>query len=115
MSQVTVEEVKRYLRVTQASDDVLLQELIDAAEQEICRYLNRSELPTLPLEYPVEDSLGAIAEEEPSSTDPVAPDVRISVITLVKAEYEGQTPEEIARYREAAINKAQPYRVFQGV
>ena len=111
MSQVTVEEVKRYLRVTHASDDVLLQELIDAAEQEICRYLNRSELPTLPLEYPEEGS----SEEEPSSTDPVAPDVRIAVITLVKAEYEGQTPEEIARYREAAINKVQPYRVGQGV
>jgi len=111
MSQVTVEEVKRYLRVTHASDDVLLQELIDAAEQEICRYLNRSELPTLPLEYPEEES----SEEMPSSNDPVAPDVRIAVITLVKAEYEGQTPEEIARYREAAINKAQPYRVGQGV
>jgi hypothetical protein len=111
MSQVTVEEVKRYLRVTQASDDVLLQELIDAAEQELCRYMNREELPTLPLEYPEEES----SEEMPSSNDPVAPDVRIAVITLVKAEYEGQTPEEISKYREAAINKVQPYRVFQGV
>jgi hypothetical protein len=116
MSQITVAQAKRYLRVIGTADDELLQDLIDSAEQEACRFLNRENLPTLPLEYPAESSSeGAYSEEVPSSEDPVAPDAREGVILLVKASYEATTPAEIDGYRKAAEAKLQPYRRALGV
>jgi hypothetical protein len=116
MSQITVGEVKQYLRVIGTADDALLHLLIDGAEQEACRFLNRENLPTLPLEYPAESSSeGPYSEEIPSSEDPVAPDVVIAVCLLVKADYEATTPAEVEGYRKAAETKLQPYRRALGV
>lgn len=116
MSTITVATLKSYLRVTHAFDDDLLATLLDGAEAEACRFLNRENLPTLPLEYPAESSSEApYSEEIPSSEDPVAPDVVIGVCLLVKADYEATTPAEVQGYRMAAETKMQPYRRALGV
>lgn len=116
MSQVTVAEVKLYLRVIGSADDELIQLLIDGAEQEACRFLNRDNLPTLPLEYPAESSSdGPYSEEIPSSEDPVAPDVKIAILHLVQSKYEGTKPEDQAKLRSAAEVILMPYRNMMGV
>jgi hypothetical protein len=115
MSQVTVAEVKAYLPVIHSADDALLQQLIDAAEQEACRYLNRENLATLPLEYPASSSSDApYTEELPSSDDPIAADVRMAVFLLVKGNYRSE-PGERGKYRDAALDLLAPYRNRIGV
>lgn len=111
MSEVTLEQVKADLRVIHDADDILLQELIDAAEQECCRFLNRQYLPTLPLEYPGESS----SEEIPSHADPIAPDVARGVILIVRADYSETDPLKRAQWRQAAESLWMPYRTGLGV
>lgn len=117
MNAIGLEIVKRYLRVTHSLDDALLEQLIAAAEDEAVRYLNRTELPTLPQDFPpdYDSSSSEIPEPEPSSEDPVAPSVIEAVCLLVKASYEATTPDEVAGYRLAAEVKLHPYRVRLGV
>lgn len=111
MSFVTVTQVKSYLRVIHTSDDTLLQELIDQAEDESLRFLNRTEPPTLPLDYPAESS----SEDEPSSDDPVAPSFRKAVFLLVQASYEMPSGDERDKVRRAAETVLMPYRTGLGV
>jgi hypothetical protein len=111
LSQISLDDVKSDLRVIHSFDDVLLQRLIDSAEHECLRYLNRSALPTLPLEYPSENAV----EETPSEGDPVAPDVYQGIIYIVRAEYEEVDPLGIQRWRAAAEFKWAPYRTGLGV
>lgn len=111
MSIVTVSEIKDYLRVIHSGDDALLQTLIDAAEDEAVRFLNRTELPTLPLEYPSSSE----TEEVPSSEDPITPSVRIAIYYLVQSKYEGTKPEDIPKLRQAAEVLLFPYRASLGV
>jgi len=116
MSQITIAQAKKYLRVFHSLDDDLIQMLIDGAEQEACRFLNRQNLPTLPLEYPAESSSdGPYSEEEPSSEDPVAPDVVIAILHLIQSKYEGTKPEDQAKLRAAAEVILMPYRRGMGV
>lgn len=111
MSTITLATLKSYLRVIGTGDDDLLTTLLAGAEAEACRFLNRDELPTLPLEYPSDSS----SEEIPSSEDPVAPDVVMGVALLVKADFEATTPQEVDGYRKAAETKLQPYRRAMGM
>lgn len=111
MSQVTLEMVKADLRIIHDDDDLLLQSLIDSAEQECMRFLNRSQLPTLPLEYPSDSS----SEEVPSDGDPVAPDVVRGVICMVRADYDESDPAKRPQWRAAAESLWMPYRVGLGV
>lgn len=83
MSAIDLAIVRRRLRVIGTHADADLQQALDGAEQEACRYLNRTQLPTLPQDWP--DS--ASSEPAPSSDDPVAPDVVDGVLLLVLAEY----------------------------
>lgn len=113
MSQITIAQAKKYLRVFHSLDDDLIQMLIDGAEQEACRFLNRQNLP---LEYPAESSSdGPYSEEEPSSEDPVAPDVVIAILHLIQSKYEGTKPEDQAKLRAAAEVILMPYRRGMGV
>ena len=90
MSYVTLIEVKEALRATHNDDDNLLTRLIDSAEQECLRFLGRTELPTLPVEYPVVDVNGNLVDEQvPSGIDPVAADVVNGIILMVQADYDG--------------------------
>ncbi len=111
MSTIDLQVAKRRLRVIHNADDDDLQQALDGAEQEALRYMNRTQLPTLPQDFPDVPS----SEEVPSSEDPVAADVIEGVLLLVKAAFEATTPDEVASYREAAEWKLQPYRVGIGV
>jgi hypothetical protein len=116
MSYVTLQQVKDALRQTHSEDDTLLQRLIDAAESECLRFLGRTELPTLPLEYPV-DSDGDLVSSEvetPSSEDPVAPDVVNGIIMIVIGDYDGN-PTERDKMRRTAEQMWIPYRIGMGV
>lgn len=116
MSQITLTEVKQFLRVIHNADDDLIQTLIDSAEDEACRFLNRENLPTLPLEYPAESSSNApYSEEVPSSEDPVAPSAKLAIYYLVQRAYEATKPEDMQRIRESAETLLMPYRRGLGV
>jgi len=103
--------MKRRLRVIGSFNDADIQQALDGAEQEACRFLNRDQLPTLPQDWPSESS----SEDVPSSEDPVAPDVIEGVALLVIASFNATTPEEVAGYRKAAEVKLYPYRLCIGI
>lgn len=111
MSQITVSEAKLFLRIIHDDDNLLLQLLIDAAEDEIKRFCDRTELPTLPIDYPSESS----SEDIPSSEDPVAPSIRYAVLLLVQVGYEGNKPEDQSRVRSAVESICYPYVNNKGV
>lgn len=110
MSVINLQDVKKALRVIHSADDGLLQQLLSAAEDEACRFCNRAQLPTLPVDSPESSS----SEDIPSSEDPVAPSVFTAVICLVKADYEA-TPAEAQQLRAVAETKLMPYRIGLGV
>lgn len=109
MSAIDIETVKRRLRVIGNFNDADIQQALDGAEQEACRFLNRTQLPTLPQDWPCS------SEDIPSSEDPVAADAIEGVLLLVLASYNAATPEEVAGYRRAAEVKLYPYRLCIGV
>lgn len=109
-SVIQLADVKKRLKVFITSDDADIQRAIESAEGEIIRYTNRSELPTLPLDYPGSSS----SEDEPSSEDPIAPEVFDAVCLLVRASYEGLDAAEIAGLRRAAFAKMDPFRTQLG-
>lgn len=111
MSLITLEQIKADLRIIHDADDLLLQELLDSAEQECCRFLNRSYLPTLPLEYPCEDAPEIVPTEE----NPPSPDVVRGVILMVRADYSETDPLKRAQWRQAAESLWMPYRTGLGV
>jgi hypothetical protein len=111
MSYVTLTQVKQALRQTHNDDDDLLERLIESAEQECLRFLGRTELPTLPVEYPEMSSDGSLEDEEvPSSGDPVAADVVNGIILMVQADYDGD-PLMRDKLRSAAESLWMPYAV----
>jgi hypothetical protein len=111
MSTVTVAEAKRWLRVIHSGDDTLIQELIDQAEDEALRFLNRTQAPTLPVDYPSDSS----SEDVPSSEDPEARSYAKGVLILVQAAYEQPDPDKAARMRQNAEVVLMPYRRGLGV
>lgn len=117
MSTVTLDEVKRVLRVIHAADDLLIQELIDQAEDEALRFLNRTRAPTLPVDsVPEYDSSSSeISEDMPSSEDPAAASFNRAVCILVQAAYEMPDPDKQARMRQNAEVVLYPYRTNIGV
>lgn len=116
MSVVTVAEVRLFLRVIHTDDDALLQALIDAAEDEACRFCDRDYLPTLPVDYPPEydSSSSEMSEDVPSSEDPIAPSVRQAIYYLVQSYYEAD-PDAAEKLRSAARTLCFPYRARLGV
>lgn len=94
MSTATLTMVKADLRVTGTDDDVLIQLLIDAAEDECLQFLGVSELPT----------------EVGSSEPPLKGSVYAAVFLLVRAKYDSATPDEIKGIRQCAEMLLMPYR-----
>lgn len=111
MSAIPLDLVKRRLRTIGTHNDADLEQALAGAIQEACRYMNRTQLPTLPQDWPCEPS----SEDVPSSEDPVVADVVEGVLLLVQASYNATTPEEVAGYRRAAEVKFAPYRIHMGV
>lgn len=104
MSYINLNTVKADLRVTHDEDDAILQVYLDAAEDEVKRFLNRMQLPTLPLEYPPEYNSDSelVSEEVPSTDDPVAGSIYAAVFLLVRSMYDTEKAEEITKLRVCA-------------
>ena len=116
MSIVTVAEARAYLRLPHDHEDVLLQALLDGAEEEAKRFTGRSQLPTLPQDYPpLIDSSGTVLPEVVPASNNLAPDVRIAIYLLVQSRFEALKPEDMARIRQAAEVLLMPYRVGLGL
>jgi len=111
VSEVTVAEFKAFALVIHSEDDALIAILLETAEDECARFLNRAQLATLPLEYPSESE----TEEVPSSSDPIAPSVRIAVYLLTQARYEGKDADEMMKVRQAVETILFPYRAELGL
>jgi hypothetical protein len=111
VSEVSVAEFKSFARIIHSDDDALIAILLETAEDECARFLNRSQLATLPLEYPSESE----TEEVPSSSDPIAPSVRMAVYWLTLARYEGKDADEVMKVRQAVETILYPYRTELGV
>lgn len=109
MSVIALATVKAYLRVTHTDDDALLQTLLDSAEAEAMRYMNRTYLPGANYELPEDSS----SEVEVDLEQEAAPDVVVAVVLLVACEYEAQ-PDDRATLRRAAETKLMPYRTEMG-
>lgn len=110
MSTVTIEQAKAWLRVTHASDDVLIQDLIDGAEDEALQYLDRPSLPKRG-DTAVDECASTDSNTDPASdSDDLAPVVRTGILLIVQGNYEGATPADMERLRAAAEVKWHPYR-----
>lgn len=109
MSVIALSTVKAYLRVTHNSDDALLRDLLDGAEDEALRFLNRTELPGLPYALPEDSS----SEPDITTEIAVAASVVIAVALLVSGDYDAE-PDDRAKIRAAAEAKLIPYRTEMG-
>lgn len=103
---ITLDDIKRDLRLTHDQDDALLQVLLDAAVDEACRFMSRAELPGLEADS---------SSSESSSEGAVSPSLYAAVFLLVRAKYDAATPDEIKRLRECAETLMMPYRIGLGV
>lgn len=129
-SIVKLEHVKRYLRITHDDDDLLLQDLIEQAEDECCQFLNRRSLPRRKETGEAELDSNTLPEwdsnlldsnhhfpyrEAVSDSDDLATPVRGGIYLIVQGMYEGKDPDELWTIRKAAEVKWQPYRTKIGV
>ncbi len=110
MSVVLLAQVKADLRMTHSADDDLLQTLINASEDEALRFLNRSELPTIPYDLPT-----ALDPEVTATQGNLAPSIYAAVFLLVRAKYEAKDASEIQALRLCAETLMQPYRTGVGL
>lgn len=108
MSTVTLDQLKAYLRLTHSSDDTLLQDLIDGAEDEALQFLDREYLP-LRNDTAVDEDDSNLPELA-SDSDDLAPVVRMGIYLIVQAGYEGKDAAEMQAVRRAAEVKWMPYR-----
>lgn len=115
MSIVTLAKIKLDLRIAHASDDALLQILLDGSEDEAIQFMNRTQLPVLPLTYPPQyDAAGALVAEVVPTAETLAPSVYPAIFMLVKAKYEAANADEAAKLRAVAEVLLQPYRARMG-
>lgn len=118
MSVTALSDIKLALRTIGTRDDALLQLLTNAAEDEALRFMNRTQLPTLPVDNPGSYDSNGIpiwgSEDVPTSEDPIAASIFTAIVCLVKADYEAN-PDEAEKLRKAAETKLYPYRILIGV
>jgi len=100
MSQITLSEAKSFLDVIHSSDDVKLQLLLDAAEDEARAFMNRDDL----IEW----------DSNVSSTDPIPGSIKIGVLLLLQANYQANS-DDADKLRKVAEIKLMPYRLDLGV
>jgi len=116
MSVTALADVKAALRYIHSADDVMLQKHLDASEGQICRYLNRVQLPTIPQDYPpFFDADGVPLPEVVATPSNVAPEVYPAVCLLVQAKADAASPADIEALTKAAEQLVRPYRVSMGI
>lgn len=100
---ISLDDIKRDLRVTHDEDDQLLQLHLDASIDEAKRFLDVKELPL----QDEPDSELLSSSEAPGPT--VAPSIYAAVSLLVRSKYEASA-DEIPKLRAAAETLLMPYR-----
>lgn len=100
MSEVSVAEVKEFLRIVHDDDDAMLQALIDSAEREARSFLGH-------------DSLEVDETDVDAPTVPA--DVKTAIKLLVRADYDATDAEQAQAWRKCAEVKMYPYRQNIGV
>ena len=115
MSVIPLSEIKLAIRIDDSDGDAALQRHLDASESEICRFLNRTELPTLPQDFPpLVDVDGTPLDEVEAHNDNIAPEIFSAVCLLVQAKCNTEKAEEIDRIRSVVERMVYPYRVRLG-
>lgn len=104
MSTVSLSDVKDFLNVTHTSDDAKLQILINAAEDEALKFMNRTQFGEL-----CEDDSNFIG-----SVETIPESVIVAVYFLVQAMYDA-LPEQIIILRQTAERLMMPYRCSMGI
>jgi hypothetical protein len=112
MSVVELSDVKAFLRVTQSNDDALLQQLIDAAEDEACQFTGRTSLPRIGESCPDECDTARV-DDPVSDGDTLPAAVRAAVFIMVQCEYDGQ-PGDREALTKAWQAKLWPFRCGLG-
>ena len=93
MSMISLADAKAFLDVIHDSDDMKLQNLLDSAEDEACRFLNVQSLTEW--------------TELPFS-------LYIGVLLMLQSNYQA-SPDDMQKLRMSAESKLMPYRVEMGV
>ena len=93
MSMISLADAKAFLDVIHDSDDMKLQNLLDAAEDEAAKFLNVESLTEW--------------SELPFS-------IYIGVLLMAQANYQA-SPDDMAKLRMSAETKLMPYRLSIGV
>lgn len=115
MSDLTLNDVKKYLDVIHNADDDKLQLLLDAAEDEAMQFMDRKNLTDWGncCSEPVSEQ----ASESPSeavSEVPMPGSVRLGILILVQAAYQA-SPADQEQLRKVAETKLYPHRCRLGV
>jgi hypothetical protein len=114
MSTVRLEQVKAFLDVTFDDDDEKIQMLIDSAEDETKKYLDRGD--TLPRSGdPCPECVSESTLNPASDSSDIAPSVRNGIFLLVQAMYDQPGPSEMEATRQLAFGLMRPYRCKLGV
>lgn len=102
MSVINLETAKSYLDVIHSADDVKLQLLLDGAEDEAMRFMNRDDLVEWDSDIDIDSEYLM-----PKS-------VVIGVLLMLQSNYQAGV-DEIDKLRRAAETKLMPYRLQMGV
>lgn len=108
MSLIALADAKAFLDVIHAADDAKLQMLLDGAEEEALRFMNRKTFGG-DCGLPGDDDGGV-----PSLPDGIPSSAKVAVLLLLQASYQA-APEDAAKLRTAAEVKLMPYRCGMGV
>lgn len=104
---MTLDDIKRDLRVTHDDDDALLEVLIASAKDQALRFIDQDELPTIPVDSSSSSSSSIGSLEYPGS-------IRAALILLVRCLYDPADAKEIEATRKAAETMLMPYRTGLG-
>ena len=105
---MTLDDIKRDLRVTHDDDDALLEVLLASAKDQALRFLDLPELPTVEVDSSSSSSSSSIGSiEYPGS-------IRTALILLVRCLYDPADAKEIEATRKVAETMLMPYRAGLG-
>jgi hypothetical protein len=112
VSLIDLADAKAFLDVINSADDTKLQMLLDGAEDEALRFMNRTQFGVLCPHW-VETSDGWELSE-PVEEEVMPASVKVGVLLLLQAAYQA-TPDDAEKLRRAAEVKMTPYRCSLGV